>query len=73
MADIDSVRNRLNVNLTVRAADELQELGQETGLSKTDLVCRSIDLYWYVTRELNHGCDLLIRDPGGDLMKVHIQ
>ena len=75
MADVEEVRNRLrlNVNLTVRAAAELEELHAEEGLSKTDLVCRSINLYRFVTRELGYGAELLFRDSEGELMKVHIQ
>jgi hypothetical protein len=65
--------SRLNMTLTKRASKELEEMQEEEGLSKTDLVCRSINLYRFATRELQHGSDLLIRDVDGSLMKIHIQ
>lgn len=75
MADVGDVQNRLrlSLNLTVRAAAELEALQNGTGLSRTDLVCRAIGLYKWVTDRLDEDARLLIRDANGEAMEVHIQ
>lgn len=65
--------DRITVGLTRRSADELESLHRETGLSKTDLVNRSIGLYKFITDQLEKGEQLLIRDANGNDMLVHMQ
>jgi hypothetical protein len=64
---------RITIGLTKRAVEELEALQARTGLSKTDLINRSIDLYKFVTDQLDDHAKLLIRDRDGETMRVHIQ
>jgi hypothetical protein len=65
--------DRITVGLTKRSVDELEHLGRVTGLSKTDLVNRSIGLYKFITDHLEKGEELLLRDRDGSAMLVHMQ
>ena len=65
--------DKLHINMTKRATEELEELTQRTGMSKTDLVCRSIGLYRFITSRQLDGADLLIRDKDGEVVQVHFQ
>ncbi|HEY6810413.1 MAG TPA: hypothetical protein VIZ70_04740 [Propionibacteriaceae bacterium] len=65
--------DRITVGLTKRSAEELEYLHGETGLSKTDLVNRSIGLYKFITDHLEKGEQLVIRDRDGKDMLVHMQ
>ena len=53
---------RVTVALIPKAAGELQELVDRTGLSKTDIVNRAITLYEFFEAQLQAGNDLIIRD-----------
>jgi hypothetical protein len=55
--------DRITVALVRRAGDDLQELQERTGLSKTDLVNRAISLYKFVEDQTEEGKELLVRDP----------
>jgi hypothetical protein len=65
--------DRITVGLTKRSVDELEHLGRVTGLSKTDLVNRSIGLYKFITDHLEKGEQLLIQDRDGNAMLVHMR
>jgi hypothetical protein len=54
--------DRLSVSLIPRTVEELEQLHEKTGMSKTDIVNRAISLYAFVTEQLDSGQDLLIRD-----------
>jgi hypothetical protein len=53
---------RITVALIPKAAGDLQELVDRTGLSKTDIVNRAITLYEFFEAQLQVGNDLIIRD-----------
>ncbi len=55
--------DRITVALIPRAAEDLQQLQDGTGLSKTDLVNRAITLYEFIEAQLRAGRELLVRDP----------
>jgi hypothetical protein len=65
--------DRITVGLTKRGAEELESLHRETGLSKTDLVNRSISLYKFITDHIEKGDQLLMRDGTGNDMLVYLQ
>ena len=49
--------------LIPKAAEDLQQLQERSGLSKTDLTNRAISLYEFIDAQLREGKELLIRDP----------
>jgi len=53
---------RITVALIPKAASDLQQAVDRTGLSKTDVVNRAITLYEYIDARLSRGAELLIRD-----------
>ena len=57
------VAERITVALIPKAGDDLQQLQDRTGLSKTDIVNRSISAYEFIESKMRDGNDLLIRDP----------
>jgi len=65
--------DRITVGLTRRSADELDSLQQQTGLSKTDLVNRSIGMYKFLGDQIERGRELLVHDPDGTEWLVHVQ
>ena len=57
---------RVTTSLTRRTAKELEALQESTGHSKSDLVNRAISLYVFVTRQMDLGNELLLRNPETD-------
>jgi hypothetical protein len=53
---------RITVALIPQAGDDLQQLQDRIGLSKTDIVNRAITLYEFIDAQLRAGRDVLIRD-----------
>ena len=53
---------RITVSLINKANDDLRILQDRTGLSKTDLVNRAITLYEFISRQMDTGHEVLIRD-----------
>jgi hypothetical protein len=53
---------RITVALIPKAAEDLQELVDRTGLSKTDIVNRAISLYEFFESQLQADNDLIVRD-----------
>jgi uncharacterized protein (DUF342 family) len=56
---------RVTVALIPRAADQLEWLQQQTQLSKTDIVNRSITLYAFIEEQMAAGNEIIIRDHDG--------
>jgi hypothetical protein len=48
--------------LIPKAAEDLQQLQDRTGLSKTDLTNRAITVYEFLDAQLSAGNDVIIRD-----------
>lgn len=57
------VVDRITVALVRKAGEDLQQLQDRTGLSKTDIVNRAITLYEFLDAQLQAGNDLIVRDP----------
>jgi hypothetical protein len=55
------VAERVTVGLIPKVATELQQIQSRTGLSKTDVVNRSISLYEFLEARINAGDDLLLK------------
>ena len=58
-----AVVDRITVALVRKAGEDLQQLQDRTGLSKTDIVNRAITLYEFLDAQLQAGNDLIVRDP----------
>jgi hypothetical protein len=66
--------DRITIGLTKRSTEEIAELQSETGLSKTDLINRSIGLYKFITERMEAGWDVVLRDrETGETLLVHLQ
>lgn len=63
---------QITVALCGKAADELERVHQLTGISKTDLVNRAIQLYGFVHLETGCGNELLLRQPDKTTHVVHL-
>lgn len=64
---------RITVSLTRRSSLELAELSDSTGMTKTDLVNRSIGLYKLMMDKLTKGFRLAFVDPtDGSVEIVHV-
>lgn len=57
-----AVADRITVALVRKAGEDLQQLQDRTGLSKTDIVNRAISLYEFLDAQLQAGKDLIVRD-----------
>jgi hypothetical protein len=55
------VIDRITVALVHKAGEDLQQLQDRTGLSKTDIVNRAITLYEFIDAQMRLGRDLLVR------------
>jgi hypothetical protein len=56
------VVERITVALVRKAGEDLQQLQDRTGLSKTDIVNRAISVYEFIESEAQAGNDLFVRD-----------
>ena len=61
---------RITVALVPKAAGDLHEAVQRSGLSKTDIVNRAITLYQFIEDRLTQGDEILIRDSAGQLERI---
>jgi hypothetical protein len=62
---------RLHV-LLIPASSEALGKATATGVSKTDVVNRAIQLYAFVTEQQAAGSDLLLRTPEGEVERVRL-
>ena len=65
-----TLTDRITVALIPQAAEDLQHLQDQTGLSKTDIVNRAISLYDFVITQQGEGRDLLVRDNDAEETQV---
>jgi hypothetical protein len=63
---------RLTVNLIRPAVDSLDDLARVTGLGKTDIVNRALQIYAFVEKTKAEGGILCVREPDGHLTSVTI-
>lgn len=61
---------KLTVNITPRATAALGAAATANGETKTNVVNRAIQAYAFLTRMLNEGWDLVLRDDDGREQRV---
>jgi hypothetical protein len=61
-AERQTVAERITVALIAKAAEDLRQIQERTGLSKTDIVNRAITLYDFVDSSLAGGSELILRN-----------
>ncbi len=54
--------DRITVSLIPKAAASLAALAEQTGLSKTDIVNRGLQLFEFIEAQMRAGNDLIVRD-----------
>jgi hypothetical protein len=68
----DGQVERITVSLIPRTTTALAELSSVTGMSKTDLVNRAVQLLHFVHEVESGGEHLLIRRADGEVERVHL-
>lgn len=64
---------RVTVNLTPKSADSLDAISASTGLSKTDVINRALQVYQVVEELLDRGGgSILVKHPSGELERIYI-
>src|SRR5262245_2029581 len=64
---------RVTVNLTPRSADALESASKVTGLSKTDIINRALQIYQVVEDLLDRGGgSILVKHKNGESERVYI-
>jgi hypothetical protein len=67
------VIERITVGLIPKVVKELNDLQQNTGMSKTDLVNRAVSLYSFIQGRLAHGEELRLFNPNDrQEQRVHL-
>lgn len=67
-----SGNDRITVTLIPDAQEHLQALTERTGMSKTDIVNRSVSLYEFVQSEMAAGGELRLQRPSGEVYLVKL-
>ncbi len=63
---------RYSVTLVPPAVEAVNQLTAVTGLSKTDVINRAVQVYAFIEERLHGGSDLLLRNQEGETERVHI-
>jgi hypothetical protein len=63
---------RFTVTLIAAAAKAVGTLMQITGLSKTDVINRAVQVYAFLAQQMADGKEIFLRDEEGNLERVHI-
>ncbi|MET8555954.1 hypothetical protein ABZV64_13440 [Streptomyces sp. NPDC004959] len=63
---------RFTVTLIAAAAQAVTTLMRITGLSKTDAINRSVQVYAFIAEQMEDGKEVFLRDEQGNLERVHI-
>ncbi len=63
---------RFTVTLIATAAQAVGTLMRVTGLSKTDVINRSVQVYAFLAQQMADGKEILLRDEEGNTERVHI-
>lgn len=57
---------RVTVNLITKSSDSLDRLASRSGMSKTDVINRALQLYDFIDTEIATGKQILIRSGDDD-------
>lgn len=63
---------RYSVTLVPPAVEAIGQLTEATGLSKTDVINRAVQVYAFIEERIREGSDLLLRKEDGGTERVHI-
>lgn len=63
---------RFTVTLIAAAGQAVATLMRITGLSKTDVINRSVQVYGFLAEQMQDGKEVLLRDEQGNVERVHI-
>jgi hypothetical protein len=63
---------RYSVTLVPAAVQAVRELTELSGLSKSDVINRAVQVYAFLAREMADGRQVLLRTEDGSLERVHI-
>ncbi|NJP52885.1 hypothetical protein HCJ93_23160 [Streptomyces sp. SBST2-5] len=63
---------RYSVTLVPPAVDAISKLVDATGLTKTDVINRAVQIYAFLEERMAKGNDVMLRSPSGDYERVHI-
>lgn len=63
---------RFTVTLIATAATAVGTLMRITGMSKTDVINRAVQVYAFLAQQMADGKEILLRDEEGNLERVHI-
>ncbi|MFD4648407.1 hypothetical protein [Streptomyces sp. NPDC058441] len=63
---------RFTVTLIAAAVQAVTALMRITGLSKTDAINRSVQVYAFIAEQMEDGKEVFLRDEQGNLERVHI-
>jgi len=63
---------RYSVTFVPAAVQAVQTLTELSGLSKADVINRSVQIYAFLAQEMANGRQLVLRDEDGTLERIHI-
>ncbi|MFF7699287.1 hypothetical protein [Streptomyces lydicus] len=63
---------RYSVTFVPPAVQAIGELTDATGLSKTDVINRAVQIYALLEAQRRKGSEVLLRNSDGELERVHI-
>jgi len=63
---------RFTVTLIVAAVQAVATLMRITGMSKTDVINRAVQVYAFLAEQMEDGKEVLLRDEQGGVERVHI-
>ena len=63
---------RFTVTLIATAAQAVARLMHLTGLSKTDVINRAVQVYAFLAQQMAEGKEIILRDEQGNTERVHI-
>ncbi|AOP46064.1 hypothetical protein SL103_07250 [Streptomyces lydicus] len=63
---------RYSVTFVPAAVQAVHDLTEVSGLSKSDVINRAVQVYAFLAREMAGGRQLMLRNEDGSLERVHI-
>ncbi|MCF3961545.1 hypothetical protein [Streptomyces fuscigenes] len=69
---VQTENERFTVTLIVAAVQAVTMLMKMTGLSKTDVINRAVQIYAFLAQQMADGKEVVLRDKDGNLERVHI-
>ncbi|MFE2392233.1 hypothetical protein ACFXC0_26255 [Streptomyces althioticus] len=75
MASVKSrlpANERYSVTLVPPAVEAINKLVEATGLTKTDVINRAVQIYAFLEERMGEGNEVVLRSPEGEYERVHI-